>query len=61
MSARPLHVMLMEVVVVLSIIAPVPTFADFEKTEWDVQALYKNSAPTKEVLIRFFVWNLFQP
>ena len=27
--------------VVLSAIAPIPTFADFEKTEWDVQELYK--------------------
>ena len=27
--------------VILSTIAPVPTFAEFEKTEWDVQELYK--------------------
>ena len=40
MSVRPLHVMLMGAVVILSI-ARVPTFADFEKTEWDVQELYK--------------------
>ena len=41
MSARPLHVMLMGAVVILSTIAPVPTFAEFEKTEWNVQDLYK--------------------
>ena len=28
-------------VVILSTIAPVPTFAEFEKTEWNVQDLYK--------------------
>jgi hypothetical protein len=38
MSARPL-IMLMGVAVIT--IAPVPTFAEFEKTEWDVQDLYK--------------------
>jgi hypothetical protein len=41
MSARPLHVMLIGAVVILSTNAPVPTFAEFEKTEWDVQELYK--------------------
>jgi Rap1a immunity proteins len=41
MSGRPLHVMLTGAAVILSTIAPVPTFADFEKTEWDVQELYK--------------------
>ena len=41
MSAKPLHVMLMGAAVILSTIAPVPTFAEFEKTEWDVQDLYK--------------------
>ena len=40
MSAKPLYVMLMGAVVILSTIAPVPTFAEFEKTEWDVQELY---------------------
>ena len=40
MSVRPLHAMLIGAVVVLSTIAPVPTFA-FEKTEYDVQELYK--------------------
>jgi hypothetical protein len=33
--------MLTGAAVVLSTSAPVPTFADFEKTEWDVQDLYK--------------------
>ena len=37
MTARPLHVMLMGAAVILSTIAPVPTFAEFEKTEWGVQ------------------------
>ena len=41
MSGRPLNVMLAGAAVILSTIAPVPTFADFEKTEWDVQELYK--------------------
>jgi hypothetical protein len=40
MSAKPLHVMLVAAVI-LSTIAPVPTFAEFKKTEWDVQELYK--------------------
>jgi Rap1a immunity proteins len=38
MSARPLHVLMGAA---LSTIAPVPTFAEFEKTSWDVQELYK--------------------
>jgi Rap1a immunity proteins len=33
--------MLMGAAVILSTIAPVPTFAEFEKTEWNVQELYK--------------------
>jgi len=41
MSARPLHAMLIGAAVVLSAIAPVPTFAEFEETEWDVHELYK--------------------
>jgi Rap1a immunity proteins len=41
MSASPLHAMLMGAAVILSTITPVPTFAEFEKTEWDVQELYK--------------------
>ena len=41
MSARPLHVMLMGAAVILSTIAPVPTFAESEQTEWNVQDLYK--------------------
>src|SRR5215471_13482058 len=41
MTARPFHVMLIGAAVVLSTIAPAPTFADFEKTEWEVQELYK--------------------
>jgi hypothetical protein len=32
--------MLIGAVVILSTNAPVPTFAEFEKTEWDVQELY---------------------
>ena len=41
MSTRPLHLMLMGAAVILSTVAPLPTFAEFEKTEWDVQDLYK--------------------
>jgi Rap1a immunity proteins len=40
MTARPLHVMLIGAAVILSTIAPAPTFA-FEKTEWDVEGLSK--------------------
>jgi hypothetical protein len=40
MGVRPPHAMLIGAAVVLSTIAPVPTFA-FEKTEYDVQELYK--------------------
>ena len=41
MSARPPHVLLMGAAVILSTIVPVPTFAEFKKTEWDVQELFK--------------------
>ena len=41
MSARPLHVMLMGAAVILSTIAPVPTFAESGQTVWNVQDLYK--------------------
>ena len=40
MSARPLCALLMGAAF-LSAITPAPTFAEFEKTEWDVQELYK--------------------
>jgi Rap1a immunity proteins len=41
-SATPLHATLMgAAAVILSIIAPVPTFAESEKTIWDVQELFK--------------------
>ena len=39
MSARPLHVVLVGAALILSTIAPVPTFAD--ETVWSVQELYK--------------------
>jgi Rap1a immunity proteins len=55
MSARRLHVMLMGAVVILSIIAPVSTFAEFEeKTEWDVQELYKQCRGRKGSLDEIF-------
>jgi hypothetical protein len=41
MSARPVYVVLMGATVIVSTIAPVPTHAEFEKTKWDVQELYK--------------------
>ena len=41
MSTRPLHVILMGAIVILLTIAPVPTCAEFEKTNWDVQELFK--------------------
>jgi Rap1a immunity proteins len=54
MSARPLHVMLMGATVILSTIAPVPTFAEFEKTEWDVQELYKQCRGRQGSLNKIF-------
>jgi hypothetical protein len=42
-SATPLHVMLMGAVVILSTIAPVPTFAEFETQELLKQCNYKGS------------------
>jgi hypothetical protein len=36
--------MLMGAAVILSIIAPAPTFAELAKTDWDVQDLYKQCA-----------------
>ena len=41
MNARSLHVMMMGAAVILSTIAPVPTFAEPRQTEWNVQDLYK--------------------
>ena len=41
MNARPLHAMLIGAAAFLSTIAPIPTFAEFEKTDWNVQDLYK--------------------
>jgi len=41
MSVRQLHVMLTGAAVIFLTIAPVPTFAEFEQTEWNVQDLYK--------------------
>ena len=40
-SATPHHVILMGAAVILSTIAPLPTFAEFEKTSWNVQELFK--------------------
>jgi hypothetical protein len=57
MSAKALHVMLMGAAVILSTIAPVPTFAEFEQTEWDVQELYKqcNGGSLNEIFCLEFV------
>ena len=57
MSARSLHVMLMGAAF-LSTIAPVPTFAEFENTEWRVHDLYKqcnNKGGVDEVFCLEFV------
>jgi hypothetical protein len=40
-SATPHHVVLMGAAVILSTIASLPTFAEFEKTSWNVQELFK--------------------
>src|SRR5215472_2474911 len=41
MNARPLHVMLIAAAVVLPAITARPTFAETEKTLWNVHELYK--------------------
>jgi len=41
MSVRRLHVMLIGAAVIFFTIAPVPTFAESEQTEWNVHDLYK--------------------
>ena len=41
MSARQVHLMLIGAAVIFLTIAPVPTFAEFEQTEWNVHDLYK--------------------
>jgi hypothetical protein len=40
-SATPHHAILMGAAVILSTIAPLPTLAEFEKTSWNVQELFK--------------------
>jgi len=52
MSARPLHVTLAGAVLILSAIAPVPTFA--EKTASDVQELYKQCKGARGSLDEIF-------
>jgi hypothetical protein len=54
MSDRPLHAMLLGAAFILSTIAPVPTFAEFEKTEWNVQELYKQCEARKGSLDEIF-------
>jgi hypothetical protein len=46
--------MLMGAVIILSTIAPVPTFAEFDKTERDVQDLYKQCRGRKGSLDEIF-------
>jgi Rap1a immunity proteins len=41
MNERARHAMLVGTAIILSTMVPVPTFAQFEKTEWNVQDLYK--------------------
>jgi len=40
--------------VILSAIAPVPAFAEFENTEWDVQELYKHCTGRKGSFEKIF-------
>jgi hypothetical protein len=54
MSARSLRGMLTGAAVVLSTIAPVPTFAEFEQIEWNVQDLYKQCKGVQGSLGRVF-------
>src|SRR5215475_10295376 len=55
MSARRFHAILIGAVVILPTIAPVSTFAEFEeKTEWDVQKLYKQCRGRKGSLDEIF-------
>jgi Rap1a immunity proteins len=53
-SATPHHVILMGAAVILSTIAPLPTFAEFEETSWDVQELFKQCNNYKGSLDRIF-------
>ena len=54
MSARARHGMLMGAAVILSTIAPAQTFAEFEKTEWNVHELYKQCMERKGSLDKLF-------
>lgn len=54
MSARRPHEMLMGAALILATIAPVSTFAEFEKTGWDVQELYKQCTGRKGSLDEIF-------
>src|SRR5262245_17734146 len=55
MSARRFHAILIVAVIILSTIATVSTFAEFEeKTEWDVQELYKQCRGRKGSLDEIF-------
>jgi Rap1a immunity proteins len=54
MSVRPLQIALMGAAVILSINAPVPTFAQSEKTERDVHDLYKQCVGAQGSLDKVF-------
>ena len=51
---RSLRAMLMGAAVILATIAPVPTFAEFEQIEWNVQDLYKQCKGVQGGLGRVF-------
>ena len=54
MSARPLHVLPVGAALILSTIAPVPTFAEVEATVWNVQELYKQCKARRGSLDEMF-------
>src|SRR5215831_2582921 len=54
MSARPLHVLPVGAALILSTIAPVPTFAEVETTGWNVQELYKQCKARRGSLDEMF-------
>jgi hypothetical protein len=52
--------MLMGAALILATIAPVSTFAEFEKLSGMFKNYTNSAQDEKEVLMKFFVWNLFQ-
>jgi hypothetical protein len=54
MSAKPLHATLIGAAIVFSTIAPAPSSAESDNTEWDVQELYKQCTYKEGSLDKIF-------